>query len=93
MQDNREKYVNGTITAGQWQILITKWVGAVCTQISTKPENIVRGFEKCGISVRIDGLSDDLININRLPNYRVRPDLTVEAQMTIFLIWTPQMMT
>ena len=31
-------------------------------------------FEKCRIRVRIDGLCDDLININWLQNYRVCPD-------------------
>ena len=44
--------------------------------MSTKTEIIVRGFEKCRTSVRIDGLRDDLININRLQNYRVCPDPT-----------------
>ena len=36
-------------------------------------EMIRRAFEKCGISVPIDGSKDELINIRGLTNYTVDP--------------------
>ena len=32
---------------------------------------VIRSFRKCGISVPIDGSSDDDINISSLPRYKV----------------------
>ena len=74
MHGNLDKYINGTIPAGQRRILITKWVGAAWAEMNQKRDTAIRGFEKCGISVRIDGRSDDLISIRGLENYQVRPE-------------------
>lgn len=74
IHSNLDKCVNGTIPAGQRRILITKWVGSAWGEMNQKPDISIRGFEKCGISVRIDGRSDDLINIRELDSYQVRPE-------------------
>ncbi len=72
MHQNLEKYINGTIPAGQRRILISKWVGEAWTEVSKNKEMITRGFEKCGISVPIDGSKHEMIQIRGLENYRVR---------------------
>lgn len=72
MHNNLEMYVNGTIPAAQRRILISKWVGEAWAEISRDKEMIRRGFEKCGISVPIDGSNDNAINIKGLEGYRVR---------------------
>ena len=35
---------------------------------------VIRGFQKCGISIAIDGSEDDEINIKDLENYKVESD-------------------
>ena len=47
-------------------MLITKWVGGVWEELSTKTDMVIRFFIKCGISVPPDGSRDDEINLNGL---------------------------
>jgi len=53
-------------------VLITEWVGSTWAQMSQKKEMVQRAFEKCGISVPIDGSKDAAINIKGLEGYVVR---------------------
>ena len=39
----------------------------------------IRRFRNCGISVPIDGSSDDDINISSLPNYKVGERMSEES--------------
>ena len=45
------------------------------------PLNIRISFQKCGISVSIDGSNDDEININSLPNYKVWENKETECEL------------
>ena len=48
--------------------------------MSANKEMVIHSFQKCGISVPIDG-SNDEININCLPNYRVEDDDDSECEL------------
>ena len=74
MQQNLEQYVNNSLSASQRRILITGWVGAAWAEVCLKKDMIKRGFEKCGISVPIDGSRDEDISIHGLTGYVVRKD-------------------
>lgn len=52
-------------------MLFTKWVGHAWDKISSMRELIVRSFQKCGLSVPIDGSGDNQININGIGDYEV----------------------
>ena len=71
VQENLQDYVRGSIPAGEQRVLFTKWIGQAWEEVSAKKEMVIRSFQKCGISVPIDGSSDDDINICSLPNYKV----------------------
>ena len=72
LQDNLADYTENKQTASEHRILITQWVGHVWHEMSsTMKGTIVRGFEKCGISVPYNGSKDYLINIEGLPDYSV----------------------
>ena len=68
MHNNLEQYVNNSLSASARRVMITKWAGAACPQ---KKEVIQRAFEKCGISVPIDGSEDGAIKIRGLEGYLV----------------------
>ena len=72
MHDHLEQYVNNSLTASAWRILLTKWVGAAWAQVSQKKEMVQRAFKKCGISVPIDGSEDVAIKIRGIEGYSVR---------------------
>ncbi len=74
MHKNLNLYVENkmTATASQRRVLITKWVGQAWAEVSSKKDMIKRSFEKCGISVPIDGSGDNLINIEGLSDYKVQ---------------------
>jgi hypothetical protein len=65
-----KKWQSGKFTASEQRILIGKWV-ASATEIVYANANIPRIFEKCGISLQIDGSEDALINIRDLENYSI----------------------
>ena len=67
-------YLHGNFTAGEWRILLTKWIGQAWEEVSTNKDVVVRGFKKCGISVAINGAEDDEINIEGLENFKVESD-------------------
>ena len=55
MQQNLEHYVNNSFSASQRRVLITGWVGVAWTEVCQNKDMVKRAFEKCGISVPIDG--------------------------------------
>ena len=69
--ENLEQWENGTITASQKRILITKWVGNAwdITFKSGKYEPD-KFFEHTGCLLTLDGSEDDKVKIQGLPNYR-----------------------
>ena len=77
--DNLEKYVQGSIPAGERRILLTRWVGQAWDEISTKTGTIIWSFRKCAISVPIDGSADEDINIQGFEAYVVEEKLVSGA--------------
>jgi hypothetical protein len=71
---NVDSYVSGKLTTGDRRILLTKWVGQAWDLCTTDGAMTVRAFEKCGISLPVDGSRDDCINIRDLQGYRVYND-------------------
>ena len=74
VQQNLEAYVRGSIPATERRVLFTKWVGEAWEQVASNRGMIVRAFQKCGISLPIDGSRDDEINIQDLQDYSVGED-------------------
>ena len=72
MQNNLEQYINNSLTATLRRVLISKWVGAAWVEVSKKKDMVKRGFEKCGVSMPIDGSGDNAIKIRGLETYQVR---------------------
>ena len=73
MKADMEKWQTGKFTASERRILISKWV-ANATEATYDNANIPRIFEKCGISLPIDGSQDARINIQGLEDYSVGDD-------------------
>ena len=71
LQDNLNDYVTGKISASDRRVLFTKWVGQSWADLSTNQQMTIRSFEKCGISVPIDGSNNAAINIRGLEDYTV----------------------
>ena len=55
LDQHLELYVEGKLSASQRRILMTKWVSQALKKISGMKESIRRSFEKCGLSVALDG--------------------------------------
>ena len=71
LHDNLDEYMRGTVNASERRVLFTKWVGAAWDEVSANADMVIHLFEKCGISVPIDGSEDDKINIANLNKYTV----------------------
>ena len=64
--NNLSDYVESTFPAGEGRVLFTPWVGLAWEELSSNTDMIKRRFRKCGISVSIDGSTDDDINLKGL---------------------------
>lgn len=73
LHDNLDMYVRGGFSASARRILFTQWIGQAWEELSSKKEMIIRSFEKCGLSVAVDGSEDDKINIEGIDEYSI-PD-------------------
>ena len=69
LSEHSDLYTGGKITASERRILITKWCGEAWHGINA--DIVKRGFLKCGISTALDGIEDHLVNIEKLPHYRM----------------------
>ena len=73
MQQNLEQYMKNSPSVLQRNVLITGWVvAAAWAKVCQNKDMVKRGFEKCGISVPIDGSRDEAIKIHGLSDYVVR---------------------
>ena len=71
-QDHLSDYLENKLTTSERRVLITQWVGQVWEEMTTTlKDTVIRGFDKCGITVAHDGSQDHLINIHGIPNYTV----------------------
>ena len=50
---------------------MTKWVGETWSKVGKMKDSIIRFFEKCGLSVALDGSENDEVNIEGLPEYQM----------------------
>ena len=67
------------MTAGDWLVLLTKWVGTAWQETSGRlKDTVIRSFVKCGISLPISGSRDSEINIDGLPDYRMGESADIE---------------
>ena len=48
---------------------MTKWVGEAWSKVGKMKDSIIRSFQKCGLSVALDGSENDGVNIEGLPEY------------------------
>ena len=71
IDENLDKYKDNKFTASDRRILITKWVANAWAEIGTNADLTVRSFEKCGISLPLDGSLDKELNIEGLPDYQM----------------------
>ena len=53
--------MKNSLSASQRRVLITGWVGAAWAEVCQNKDMVKWGFEKCGISVPIDGSSDYVV--------------------------------
>jgi hypothetical protein len=63
--------MEGKLSASERRVLMTKWVASAWDMCTADNTVAIRAFEKCGISLPIDGSQDDCINIRGLEGYRV----------------------
>ena len=63
---------------------LNTWVGAAWAEVCQNKDAVKWGFEKCGISVPIDGSRDEAINIRGLSNYVVRQDEKESDEYNLF---------
>lgn len=61
----------GKLSASDRRVLMTKWIGGAWDLCTTDSASTIRAFEKCGISLSIDGSFDEHINIRGLEGYQV----------------------
>lgn len=52
-------------------VCTSKWVGDAWQEISNSKDVIIRNFQKCGISVAVDGTKDDKFNTKGIPHYEM----------------------
>ena len=84
MHENLDSCINGTIPAGQRHIIFSKWVGEAWAEVNKNKEMIKTAFEKCGISLPIDGSKDEAIGIKGLDGYQVRFNQPEDAADALF---------
>ena len=60
------------MTASERCVLITKWCGEAWSNLDK--DAIVRGFKECGLSTKLDGSENSLVNIEKIPDYTMPED-------------------
>ena len=63
LHNNLDEYMRGTINGSERCVFFTKWVGA-----SWDEDVVNRSFEKCGISIPINGSMDDIYMLMQFSN-------------------------
>ena len=48
---------------------MAKWVGEAWSKVGKMKDSIIRSFQKCGLSVALDGSENDGVNIEGSPEY------------------------
>ncbi len=73
--------MEGKLSASDRRILMTKWVASAWDMCTADNTVIIRAFEKCGISLPIDGSRDECINIKGLEGYKVYEAETITNEV------------
>ena len=73
LAENLDKYTNRKITASDRRVLITQWCGNAWSSINR--DSVKHCFKKLGLSVALDGEGNEIVNIPKLPMYKI-PDIS-----------------
>ena len=71
MSKNLHSYTQGKLTASEKRVLLTKWVGAAWQEMNRCKDTTVRSFKKCGISLDLNDMEIDAVNIEGVPDYKM----------------------
>ena len=66
-----DSYIQRYSSSGPTVYSFSKCIGQACAEVSKNKEMIRKAFEKCGISVPIDGNKDEAIIIKGFDSYQV----------------------
>ena len=80
LHKNLQLYTEGKLTASDRRVLTTKWVGDAWSGIKEEKEMIIRSFVKCGLSNKLGGSEDHMVNIRGIQGY-VMPKLESEFHL------------
>ena len=73
LAENLDKYTNRKITTSDRRVLITHWCGNAWSSINR--DSVKHCFKKLGLSVALDGEENEIVNIPKLPMYKM-PDIS-----------------
>ena len=73
LAENLDKYTNRKITASDRRVLITQWCGNAWSSINR--DSVKHCFKQLGLSVALDGEENEIVNIPKLPMYKM-PDIS-----------------
>ena len=81
VDENLEQWENGTVSAADKRILITKWLANAWEEIFTNPRYNPRAyFERTGCLLTIDCSEDALVKLKGVPDYQVPPTWQVQDE-------------
>ena len=66
LDKNLNQYLDDKINTCQRRVHMTKWVGETWSKVGKMKDSIIRFFEKCGLSVALNGSENDEVNIEDL---------------------------
>ena len=65
LEKNLQRYTDGKISASERRVLVTKWVGKVCTEVGSNHDMVVRSFKT------LDGSENGEIHIETIKEYEL----------------------
>lgn len=78
---NRKQWLEGTFTASERRIIMTKWVGEAWSDTcKDQTDAVVKCFKSCGISNKIDGTEDHLIHFQGIDSYTFETEERAEDE-------------
>ena len=69
LHKNLQLYTEGKLTASDGRVLATKWVEDAWSGIKEEKGMIIRPFVRCGLSNKLDGSEDHMVNIRGIEGY------------------------
>ena len=66
-----QRYTEGKISASERRLLVTKWVDKAWLEVGSNRDMVVRSFERCGISLSLDGFKNGEIHIESIEEHEL----------------------